>query len=519
MIRYTRYERHSERGSAPRKGDAMSTTASTAFGRPGAAILSAALCALLGACAVGPDYVRPTATVPAAYKENSGWTVARPADTADRGAWWEVFGDTQLNALVQQVDISNQTVKAAAAQYEQARALVESTRAAYFPTIGLNAAATRAQGGRSAAASASGTAAGISNTVSLSGTASWEPDIWGKVRRASEAQTTSAQASAADLAAARLSAQGQLAQDYFTLRDVDAQRQLYADTLLAYEKSLQLTKNQYAGGVAARADVVAAETQLKTAQAQAINLGVQRAQLEHAIALLVGQPASTFSIPPTPLVNVPPPPVPAAGLPSQLLERRPDVAAAERRVAAANAQIGVAKAAYFPALTLSGSAGYQSSALANLLSLPNRFWSIGPALAETLFDGGAREAQTRQARAVYDQDVALYRQTVLGSIQEVEDYLAALRILDQQAVVQDAALQAARESVKLTLNQYRAGVVSYINVVTAQATELSTARASVSLLGSRYVASVQLIQALGGGWHASSLPDADAVNAGNDASR
>jgi NodT family efflux transporter outer membrane factor (OMF) lipoprotein len=498
----------------------MSTTAGIALGRTRAAVLSVAFCTLLGACAVGPDYVRPTAAVPAAYKENRGWTVARPADTADRGPWWEVFGDPQLNALAQQVDISNQTVKAAAAQYEQARALVESTRAAYFPTIGLNAAATRAQGGRSAAASSSGAGtAGIGNTLSLAGTASWEPDIWGKVRRASEAQTSSAQASAADLAAARLSAQGQLVQDYFTLRQVDAQRQLYADTILAYEKSLQLTQNQYAGGVAARADVVAADTQLKTAQAAAINLGVQRAQLEHAIALLVGQPASTFSIPPTPLADVPPPPVPAAGLPSQLLERRPDVAAAERRVAAANAQIGVAKSAYFPALTLSGSAGYQGSALANLLSLPNRFWSIGPALAETLFDGGARDAQTRQARAVYDQDVALYRQTVLGSIQEVEDYLAALRILDQQAVVQDAALQAARESVKLTLNQYRAGVVSYINVVTAQATELSTARTSVSLLGSRYVASVQLIQALGGGWHAGRLPDADAVNAGNDASR
>ncbi len=481
------------------------------------AALSLAACTLLGGCAVGPDYVKPVTAAPAAYKENRDWKVAQPADTADRGNWWEVFGDAQLNALAEQVEISNQTVKAAAAQYEQARALVESTRAAYFPTIGLNAAATRAQGGRSALASAGRNAtASTGNTVSLSGTASWEPDIWGKVRRASEGQASSAQASAADLAAARLSAQGQLVQDYFTLRQVDSQRQLYADTIVAYQKSLQLTRNQYAGGVVARADVVAAETQLKTAQAQAINLGVQRAQLEHAIALLVGQPASTFSLPASPLAAVAPPPVPQTGLPSQLLERRPDVAAAERRVAAANAQIGVARAAYFPALTLSGSAGYQGSALANLLSLPNRFWSIGPALVATLFDGGARDAQTRQARAVYDQDVALYRQTVLTSFQEVEDSLAALRILEQQAVVQDEALQAAQESVRLTLNQYKAGVVSYINVVTAQATEFSAARTSVSLLGSRYVASVQLIQALGGGWHAASLPGPDAVNAADD---
>jgi len=264
---------------------------------------------------------------------------------------------------------------------------------------------------------------------------------------------------------------------------------------------------------------VAAETQLKTAQAQAINLGVQRAQLEHAIALLMGQPASTFSIAPAPLTTAPPPPVPEAGLPSQLLERRPDVAAAERQVAAANAQIGVAKAAYFPALSLTGSAGYQGSTLANLLSLPNRFWSIGPQLAATLFDGGARDAQSRQARAVYDQNVALYRQTVLTGLQEVEDNLAALRILEQQAAVQDAALQAARESVRLTINQYKAGVVSYLNVVTAQATAFGTERDSVSLLGSRYVASVQLIQALGGGWHATSLPGAAAVNAANDPKR
>ena len=488
-----------------------------------AVAMSVAVCTLLGACAVGPDYVKPDTAAPMAYKENRDWKVAQPNDRADRGKWWEVFGDAQLNALAEQVEISNQTVIAAAAQYQQARALVESARAAYFPTLGLNAAATRSQqGSRAITGTANGVSngtttgtPGINNSRSLSLNASWEADIWGKVRRAAEAQSSSAQASAAELAAARLSAQAQLAQSYFTLRQVDAQKQLYADTVAAYEKSLQLTKNRYAGGVSARADVVAAETQLKTAQAQAINLGVQRAQLEHAIALLMGQPASTFSIAPAPLAALPPA-VPEAGLPSQLLERRPDVAAAERRVAAANAQIGVAKAAYFPALSLSASGGYQGASFANLLTLPNRFWSIGPQLVATLFDGGARDAQSRQAQAVYDQNVASYRQTVLTGFQEVEDNLSALRILEQQAVVQDEALQAARESVRLTINQYKAGVSSYLNVITVQATALSTERASVSLLGSRYVASVLLIQALGGGWHATSLPATDAVNAGND---
>lgn len=464
---------------------------------------------LLAGCAVGPDYVRPQAPTAAAYKENRDWTPARPADALERGQWWRLFGDPELDALAEQVQISNQTVKVAAAQYEQARALVESARAGLFPTLGLSGSATRSR-------TAAGTAAGAApaNTVSLGADASWAPDIWGKVRRAAEAQTASAQASAADLAAATLSAQGALAQDYFTLRQVDAQAQLYADTISAYQQSLQLTQNQYAAGFAAQADVVAARTQLQTAQAAAINLGVQRAQLEHAIALLVGQPASTFSIAPNPLANVAPPPVPAAGVPSQLLERRPDIAAAEREVAAANAQIGVARAAYFPALTLAGAVGYQSSAFANLLSAPNLFWSVGPQLALTLFDGGARAAATTQARAAYDQQVAQYRQTVLAAFQNVEDALAAARILQQQSVVQDQALASAKESVRLTLNQYKGGVVSYINVITAQATELATARDTVSLLGNRYVASVQLIQALGGGWHDTDLPNADAVDAG-----
>ncbi|WHZ13038.1 MAG: Outer membrane factor (OMF) lipoprotein associated wth MdtABC efflux system [Burkholderiaceae bacterium] len=479
------------------------------------ALRSAVLCAgagaLLAGCAVGPDYRRPDVATPAAYKENRDWHPARPADALDRGPWWKLFGDPQLDALIAQVNLSNQTLKAAAAQYQQARALVESARSALFPTLGLNAAAARAGGGTATARGGS-----TGNTVSLAAGASWEPDLWGKLRGAAEAQTRSAQASAAELAAATLSAQGQLAQSYFTLRQVDAERQLYADTIAAFQQSLQLTQNQYVAGFAAQADVVAAQTQLKTAQASAINLGVQRAQLEHAIALLVGQPASNFSIAADPLANVPPPPVPVAGLPSQLLERRPDIAAAERQVAAANAQIGVARAAYFPALTLIGQAGYQGAALAGLISAPNLFWSIGPQLALTLFDGGARDAQNRQARAAYDQQVAQYRQTVLAGFQEVEDALAALRILEQQSTVQDEALAAARESVRLTLNQYKGGVVSYINVISAQATELATARNTVALLGSRYVASVQLVQALGGGWSDTELPNADAVDAGRD---
>lgn len=458
---------------------------------------------LLASCAAGPDYVRPNVTTPAAYKEAGDWKPAQPADHLERGKWWQAFGDAALDALEEQVDISNQNIKAAEARYRQAQAAVQGSRAGYYPTVTGTAGATRSHSASGSRTTGSG---GTYTDYSLSLNAAWEADVWGKVRRAVEAGEAGAQASAADLAAARLSARASLAQDYFQLRIADAQKTLLDQTVAAYRRSQAIVGNQYRAGVATQADVAQAETQLKSAEAQAIDVGVQRAQLEHAIALLVGKAPADFAIEPAPLAaRLPEIP---AGLPSALLERRPDIAGAERRMAAANAQIGVAQAAYYPSLTLSGSGGYQSSSLAHWFDLPNRFWSLGPALAETLFDGGLRRAQTAQARAAYDATVATYRQTVLGAFQEVEDNLASLRILAQEADVQDQAVQSARRSVTLTTNQYQAGTVSYLNVVTVQATALANERSAVTLLGNRLTASVQLIKALGGGWDAAQLADA-----------
>lgn len=465
----------------------------------------AATIALLSACAVGPDYVRPTVEAPAAYKEMDGWKPAQPRDQEIRGKWWEAFGDPLLNSLEDQVDISNQNLVQAEAQFRQARALVQSARAGYFPTVSSTVSETRSRAPLTATAP-------IKNN-SLSVDAGWEADVWGRVRRTVEANVANAQASAADLEAARLSANAELAQDYFQLRAQDAQTRLLDDTVAEYKKSVQLTQNQYQAGVAAKADVVQADTQLKTTQAQAIDLSVQRAQLEHAIALLMGRSPSTFSIAAVPLVSAPLS-VPI-GVPSMLLERRPDIAAAERRVAAANAQIGVAKSAFFPSLTLSASGGYQSSSVSNWLTLPNRFWSVGPAIAETLFDGGLRSAQTEQARATYDATVAAYRQTVLTGFQEVEDNLAALRILEQEAQVQDEAVKAAQQSVLLTTNQYKAGIVSYLNVITVQTVALSNERTAMDILSRRLTANVLLIKALGGGWNISALSSRNAIAGSN----
>lgn len=444
----------------------------------------------LGACTLGPNYVRPAIDAPAAFKEIDGWKTAQPRDQEMRGKWWEYFNDALLNSLEEQVSISNQILAQAEARFRQARALLQSARAAYFPGVSGNLSATRSGRGNQ----------GATDNRSLSIEASWETDLWGRVKRTVEANQAGAEASAADLEATRLSTQAQLAQSYFQLRSVDTQQQLLDRTVDDYQRSLQLTQNQYAAGVVAKENVVLAQTQLKTTQAQAIDLGVQRAQLVHAIALLAGQAASAFSIAPAPLAAVPPP-VPV-GVPSTLLERRPDIAAAERRVAAANAQIGVAKTAYFPDLTLSASGGFAGSSFANWLSLPNRFWSIGPALAQSLFDGGARAAQTDQAIAAYDANVATYRQTVLTGFQEVEDHLAALRILEQEAKVQDEAVQLARLSVTLITNQYKAGITSYLNVVNVQTTALSNERTAAEILNRRLAASVLLIKALGGGWNA-----------------
>jgi NodT family efflux transporter outer membrane factor (OMF) lipoprotein len=470
--------------------------------------------ALLGACTVGPDYVRPTADTPAAFKEMEGWKTAQPRDQELRGKWWESYNDPLLNELVEQVSVSNQNLVQAAAQFRQARALVQSARAGYMPSVSAGASATRSQ-------SPSGfvgqnqnlNARGPSTSYSLSLDAVWELDLWGRVRRTVESNAAGAQASAADLQALRLSIQAELAQNYFQLRTLDAQKQLFDDTIAAYQRSLTLTQNQYTAGVVAKVDVIQAQTQLKTTQAQALDIGVQRAQLEHAIALLLGKPASGFSLAVAPLTALPP--ALPVGIPSGLLERRPDIAAAERRMAAANAQIGVAEAAYYPSLTLSASGGFQSSSFSNWLTAPSRFWSLGPALAQTLFNGGLRRAQTDQAIATYDANVAGYRQTVLTGFKEVEDNLVALRILEEEAAIQDEAVRNARQSVALTTNQYKAGIVSYLNVVTVQATALANERTAVDVLNRRLAASVLLVKALGGGWNASDLPTPDELARGD----
>jgi NodT family efflux transporter outer membrane factor (OMF) lipoprotein len=449
----------------------------------------------LAGCTVGPNFFRPKAPVPAEYKEMQGWKQAQPRDGEWKGDWWTVYDDAVLTALIAEVSVSNQTLAQTEAQYRQARALVAQARAAYFPVLSGSGSVTRSQVGRAS----SGTVSRGGVTVHEIGLdASWEPDLWGRVRRSVEANVANARASAADVENVRLSLQAELATNYFLLRALEAQQQLFDDSLRAFEESLKLTENRYNAGVAARADVVQAQTQLRTTQAQAIDLGVQRAQLEHAIAVLIGKAPADFSLTRASLPAAPPD-VPV-GVPSELLERRPDIAAAERRVESANAQIGVAQAAYFPVLTLSASGGFQSTALSQLFSPPARFWSLGAALAQTIFDAGLRKARTEQAIGLYDQTVGNYRQTVLTAFQEVEDNLAALRILEQESAVQADAVALARRSLELTLNQYKAGIVSYLNVLTAQTTLLSAERTAVDVRNRRLAASVALVRALGGGW-------------------
>jgi len=459
-----------------------------------------AVCALvtgiaLAGCSVGPDFFRPKASVPAEYKEMQGWKQAQPRDGEWKGDWWTVYDDPVLSGLIAEVSVANQTLAQTEAQYRQARALVAQARSAYFPVLGGSASVTRSQVGRAN----SGTVSRGGVTIHDIGLdASWEPDLWGRVRRSVEASAASARASAADVENVRLSLQAELATNYFQLRALEAQQQLFADTVRAFEASLKLTENRYNAGVAARADVVQAQTQLRTTQAQSIDLGVQRAQLEHAIAVLIGKAPAEFTLARAALPAAPPD-VPV-GVPSELLERRPDIAAAERRVESANAQIGVAQAAYFPVLTLSASGGFQATALSQLFTPPARFWSLGAALAQTIFDAGLRQARTEQAIALYDQTVGSYRQTVLTAFQEVEDNLASLRILEEESAVQTDAVALARRSLELTLNQYKAGIVSFLNVLTAQTTLLSAERTLVDLRSRQLAASVALVRALGGGW-------------------
>lgn len=482
------------------------------FSRRALAPTAVALAALLLAgCAVGPDYVRPQMDVPAAYKEEAAgsWKTATPQAIDATHPWWDAYGDSTLSALIVQANAANQNIRQAEAQYREAQAITAAARANFFPTIGLNAGATRAQSNSTGAVKL-----GTTDTLGLG--ASWEPDLWGAVRRSVEAGNANAQASADDLAGARLSIQTTLAQDYLQLRVIDLQRDLYASTTAAYAKALELTQHQYAAGTVLRSDVALAESQLRTAQAQAVDLEAQRSQLEHAIAVLTGQAPASFSLPPLASAAQPPSaqslssaaalhvqlPVAPAGLPSELLERRPDIAGAERRVQAANANIGVAKAAFFPQIVLSASGGFSAANLASLFNTPGRVWSLGAALAQTVFDGGLRQAHSDQAVAAYDASVAQYKQTVLSGFQQVEDNLATLRVLDNESGLQAQAVQASQLAERLALSQYRAGTATYLSVVTAQALSLTNQRTAAQVLGRQLSASVALIAATGGGWTA-----------------
>ena len=476
-------------------------------------ILAVSLLGLLlfKGCDKAPKYAKPTAQTPPSYKEitpenfkeTDNWKFARPKDDVIRGKWWEMFNDPQLNALEEQVNISNQNIALADANFRAARAVVKESRSQYFPTVTTSPSIVVSRS--SSRMTQSNISAGhVVTDYSLPFDASWEPDLWGRIRNTVSASASEAQATAADLENVRLSVQAELAFDYYELRSIDAQKQLLDSTVVAYQQNLDLTRVRFQTGIASDEDVAQAESQLETTQAQATDLGIQRAELEHAIALLTGQPASTFSLSVTPL-KAEPPPIPV-GLPSQLLERRPDIAASERRVAAANAQIGVTKAAFFPALALNAAAGLESTSFASWFTWPARFFSVGPALAQTLFDKGKRAAATEEARAEYDGTVANYRQTVLTAFQEVEDNLAALRILSRELEQQDAAVKSSERTLSLANERYKTGIDSYLNVITAQTTLLTNQRTAVNLRMQQITASVELIKALGGGWNASQLP-------------
>ena len=464
----------------------------------------------ISACAVGPDYQRPETPVAPDYKEKAdanaptlpaNWKSAEPRDQEHRTKWWEIFGDLQLNALEEQIDVSNLNIAQSEAAFRSARAAIRGARADFYPTLTTNPSVTRAQ----ASSNQVSVNPGRTTTVySLPVDLNYEFDVWGRVRRNVESSIAAAQASAADLETVRLSMHAELAVDYFQLRSQDTERKLLDDNVVAYEKALELTVNRYNQGVVSGVDVAQAQTQLETTRAQATDLEVFRAQLEHAIAVLIGKPPGSFSI--ERVTTMPEPPAIPIGIPSELLERRPDVAAAERRMAAANAQIGVAIAAYFPKLLLAAAGGYASTDLSTWFSLPSRFWSVGPELAAILFDGGKRRATTEQARAAYDSSVAVYRLQALTAFQDVEDNLAALRILAQEAQQQGVAVGAAERALVLARNRYTAGITTYLEVITAQAVALNNERIAIDIASRRLTAAVNLVKALGGGWTDSDLP-------------
>jgi len=446
---------------------------------------------LLASCSIQAPVSHPETNLPADYKESGIWKHARPLAHVPRGEWWSIFHDRELDSLIRRVNVSNQSLRSAVANAEQAAALVKAAKLAFLPTLDADASAIRSSG------SSSGTTTSrVRNQQSIGASLSWEIDLWGRLLHLARATTADAEAAAADVESLKLSLQAQTAQTYFSLRAVDAQRDLLETQIGSYQKSLDLTRNRYAQGVASRGDVAQAETQLASTQASAVDLKLQRATLEHALAVLVGVPPSALSLPERTLARRTPGVSP--GAPSQLLERRPDIAAAERRVAAANERIGAARAAFFPSLTLDAEGGWRGTS--GLLAAPTRFWSLGPTLAAPLFDRGQRLAEKARADAAYDGTVADYRQTVLTAMQETEDALAGLRLLAQQADAQDRAVRAARESERIALNQYKAGTVSYLNVAVVQAAALNAERASIELQAHRLNAAVALVKALGGGW-------------------
>ncbi len=458
---------------------------------------------LLGGCAVGPKYVRPSTEAPPGYKEIGDWKVAQPSDALVKGKWWETYNDPQLDALEEQVSVSNQTLKAAQAQFLQARAAVRVARAGFFPdvTAGVSASQTRQSQNRALF----GAASPVEYTdIQLPVDVAYEPDVWGRVRRTVEAARSEAQASGADLASVDLSLHAELALDYFQLRGLDSEKQLLDSTVVAYEKALELTRSRYQGGIASAVDLAQAQTQLETTRAEAVDVGVQRAAFEHAIAVLIGKPAAEFTLPSAPLME--PPPVIPPGMPSELLERRPDIAASERRVEEANAGIGVARAAYFPLVLLAGAGGVESGKISNLFQGASGFWSLAGSAAELVFDGGQRRGLTEQARAAYAQAVDQYRQTVLTAFGEVEDNLAALRILQDEAKTEEGAVAAAQHFLDLSNSRYKGGVASYLEVTTAQSAALADERTAVDILTRRMAASVLLVKALGGGWNVSQIP-------------
>jgi NodT family efflux transporter outer membrane factor (OMF) lipoprotein len=476
-------------------------------------LVSASLALLMAGCAVGPKYQRPVVLAPPAfkeqppdsYKETDGWRIAQPADTRLRGDWWTLFGDPVLNRLESQVDVSNQNLKSAEARFQQARALVRVNQSQKYPTVTVGAEATSNRFSGNYVYANNKTTSNFGD-FNLPFDVSYEVDAWGRVRHTIEAARGEAQATAADLETMRLSYHAELAFDYFELRSADAEQKLLDDTVTAYQKAYELTRNRFEGGAAAGAEVAQAQTQLESTKTQDADVAVRRAQFEHAMAVLIGKSPAEFALESQPL-NTDPPVIPV-GLPSQLLERRPDIASAERRVAEANAQIGIARAAFFPTLLLGAAAGFEGQSITDWLNWPSRFWAVGPSMLQTIFDGGRRRATQQGAQFNYDALVATYRQSALDAFQQVEDNLAALRILEHETATQKEAVSAAEHSLQLSTNRYTGGLVTYLEVVTAQSTALTNEREAVDILRRRMDATVLLVKALGGGWDASKLPGA-----------